>query len=230
MSDKRFEIAPPDRDGRRCVCEWLEITREGERHVFEYFREYTPAPEAASADEQFVAADVGVSVESVREAFAEPAATPSDAVSAHVSEVRSNPGNENGAWCEICCATLVCPSCGNHRSEPASATQTRLCRHGYLEPGQCSCFPDPARPSDAVKRDVVMKACLAYRAAQNGFPGDYQMTAALHTFAEALRDEARRELVLRNYVQHGTVAAIAPDLFDKVLAQAISNLLPEVTP
>jgi hypothetical protein len=49
MSDKRFEIAPPDRDGRRCVCEWLEITREGERHVFEYFREYTPAPEAASA-------------------------------------------------------------------------------------------------------------------------------------------------------------------------------------
>jgi DNA-binding transcriptional MerR regulator len=80
MSDKRFEIAPPDRDGRRCVCEWLEITREGERHVFEYFREYTPAPEAASADEQFVAADAGVSVESVREAFAEPAATPSDAV------------------------------------------------------------------------------------------------------------------------------------------------------
>ena len=48
MSDKRFEIAPPDRDGRRCVCEWLEITREGERHVFEYFREYTPAPEAAA--------------------------------------------------------------------------------------------------------------------------------------------------------------------------------------
>jgi DNA-binding transcriptional MerR regulator len=48
--------------------------------VFEYFREYTPAPEAASADEQFVAADAGVSVESVREAFAEPAATPSDAV------------------------------------------------------------------------------------------------------------------------------------------------------
>ena len=46
MSDKRFEIAPPDRDGRRCVCEWLEITREGERHVFEYFRESTPAPEA----------------------------------------------------------------------------------------------------------------------------------------------------------------------------------------
>ena len=154
MSDKRFEIAPPDRDGRRCVCEWLEITREGERHVFEYFRESTPAPEApegwyaptrcqicgwplsgslekgcvqascsmrpgehteeyrriqrrmnwiaaqpdmplcfaylsrkhqlapeaASADEQFVAADAGVSVESVREAFAEPAATPSDAV------------------------------------------------------------------------------------------------------------------------------------------------------
>ena len=80
MSDKRFEIAPPDRDGRRCVCEWLEITGEGERHVFEYFREYTPAPEAASADEQFVAADAGVSVESVREAFAEPAATPSDAV------------------------------------------------------------------------------------------------------------------------------------------------------
>ena len=40
----------------------------------------TPAPEAASADEQFVAADAGVSVESVREAFAEPAATPSDAV------------------------------------------------------------------------------------------------------------------------------------------------------
>ena len=80
MSDKRFEIAPPDRDGRRCVCEWLEITREGERHVFEYFRERTPAPEAASADEQFVAADAGVSVESVREAFAEPAATPSDAV------------------------------------------------------------------------------------------------------------------------------------------------------
>jgi DNA-binding transcriptional MerR regulator len=80
MSDKRFEIAPPDRDGRRCVCEWLEITREGERHVFEYFREYTPATEAASADEQFVAADAGVSVESVREAFAEPAATPSDAV------------------------------------------------------------------------------------------------------------------------------------------------------
>jgi hypothetical protein len=87
-----------------------------------------------------------------------------------------------------------------------------------------------APPSDAVTRDVVMKACLAYRAAQNGFPGDYQMTAALHTFAEALRDEARRELVLRNYVQHGTVAAIAPDLFDKVLAQAISNLLPEVKP
>ena len=49
MSDKRFEIAPPDRDGRRCVCEWLEITREGERHVFEYFREHMPAPEAASA-------------------------------------------------------------------------------------------------------------------------------------------------------------------------------------
>ena len=82
MSDKRFEIAPPDRDGRRCVCEWLEITREGERHVFEYFRERTPAPEAASADEQFVAADAGVSVESVREAFAEPAAPPSDALRA----------------------------------------------------------------------------------------------------------------------------------------------------
>jgi hypothetical protein len=82
MSDKRFEIAPPDRDGRRCVCEWLEITREGERHVFEYFREHMPAPEAASADEQFVAADAGVSVESVREAFAEPAAPPSDALRA----------------------------------------------------------------------------------------------------------------------------------------------------
>jgi predicted RNA-binding Zn-ribbon protein involved in translation (DUF1610 family) len=39
------------------------------------------APEAASADEQFVAADAGVSVESVREAFAEPAAPPSDALS-----------------------------------------------------------------------------------------------------------------------------------------------------
>jgi hypothetical protein len=64
------------------VCEWLEITREGERHVFEYFREHMPAPEAASADEQFVAADAGVSVESVREAFAEPAAPPSDALRA----------------------------------------------------------------------------------------------------------------------------------------------------
>jgi len=45
---------------------------------------------------------------------------------AHVSEVRSNPGNENGAWCEICCATLVCPSCGNHRSEPAAPPSDAL--------------------------------------------------------------------------------------------------------
>jgi len=44
--------------------------------------ERMPAPEAASADEQFVAADAGVSVESVREAFAEPAAPPSDALRA----------------------------------------------------------------------------------------------------------------------------------------------------
>ena len=57
--------------------------------------ERTPAPEAASADEQFVAADAGVSVESVREAFAEPAASPSDAVTRdkerkrHIAEVEA---------------------------------------------------------------------------------------------------------------------------------------------
>ena len=57
--------------------------------------ERTTAPEAASADEQFVAADAGVSVESVREAFAEPAASPSDAVTRdkerkrHIAEVEA---------------------------------------------------------------------------------------------------------------------------------------------
>jgi hypothetical protein len=83
---------------------------------------------------------------------------------AHVSEVRSNPGNENGAWCEICCATLVCPSCGNHRSEPA------------------------APPSDAVTRDVLEKVVKMLG------PCDCSMcyervTAALRTFAEALEAE-----------------------------------------
>ena len=128
-TNAQLEIAPPDRDGRRCVCEWLEITREGERHVFEYFREHMPAPEAAGA---------------------------------HVSEVRSNPGNENGAWCEICCATLVCPSCGNHRSEPA------------------------APPSDAVTR-----ALDAFNGNDPMAYGETKrMTAALRAFAEALLDES----------------------------------------
>jgi hypothetical protein len=87
MSDKRFEIAPPDRDGRRCVCEWLEITREGERHVFEYFREHMPAPEAA------------------------PVATPSDAVTrdvvaeaqrAYCASIKSS---DHAEWCggDSCC-------------------------------------------------------------------------------------------------------------------------------
>ena len=81
---------------------------------------------------------------------------------AHVSEVRSNPGNENGAWCEICCATLVCPSCGNHRSEPA------------------------APPSDAVTR-----ALDAFNGNDPMAYGETKrMTAALRTFAEALLEES----------------------------------------
>ena len=44
------------------------------------------------------------------------------AASAFVSEVRPNPGNEKEASCEICGATLVCLSCGNHRFDPAPGT------------------------------------------------------------------------------------------------------------
>jgi hypothetical protein len=85
---------------------------------------------------------------------------------AHVSEVRSNPGNENGAWCEICCATLVCPSCGNHRSEPA------------------------APPSDAVTQDIVMACCESYNNHDPWIPQGPRIESVLRTFAEALLEES----------------------------------------
>lgn len=34
----------------------------------------------------------------------------------YVNDIRSNPGNEKAARCEICGAVLVCLSCGNHRA------------------------------------------------------------------------------------------------------------------
>ena len=96
--------------------------------------------------------------------------TAPEAASAHVSKVRSNPGNENGAWCEICCATLVCPSCGNHRSEPA------------------------APPSDAVTQDIVMACCESYSNHDPWIPQGPRIESVLRTFAEALRDEMEKRI------------------------------------
>ena len=121
-----------------------------------------------------------------------------EAASAHVSEVRSNPGNENGAWCEICCATLVCPSCGNHRSEPA------------------------APPSDAVTRDVVTDAIEAWLNCRGGYRKS--MTAALRTFARSYQvTRFRIEQSLPLHVQRHD-----PEYSVRVHDLTMHALLPEV--
>lgn len=53
-----------------------------------------------------------------------------------ISEVRPNPGNEKGVQCELCGATLVCLSCGNHRPEATAEYLKALARNYVHAPEQ----------------------------------------------------------------------------------------------